>query len=118
MQGCPAARSIHHWEQPGLCLPSPEHRLDTAPWFYRSALCPAETGPDPGWLLGSEDPALTEEPSFHGAGAPLTGHPRQTPWQQGAGRLRAWPPAPWPLVAVTLRLHLLSGQAAGFCPCR
>lgn len=71
MQGCPAARGIHHREQPGPCLPSPEHRLDTAPWFYRSALCSAGTGPDPGWLLGSEDPRLNQRsPPFMGPGLP------------------------------------------------
>ena len=118
VQGCPAARGIHHRERPGPCLPSPEHRLDTAPWFYRSALCSAGTDPDPGWLLDSEDPILTSRALLsRGQGSP---DPPPPPDTLATGSRQAAGPAvsSVALVAVTLRLHILSGQAAGLCPCR
>lgn len=79
--------------------------------------CPAETGPDPGWLLGSGDPR-TYRGAPHGAGAPLTGHPRQTPWQQGAVVGQGPGPQPRrPPGGCDLRLHSsLSGRQLGSAP--
>lgn len=79
MQGCPAAWGIHHREQPGPCLPSPEHRLDTAPGSIAQPSVLLELVPTLDGCSAPRTPDLPAEPSFHGAGAPLTHQPRQTP---------------------------------------
>ena len=118
IQGCPAAPGIHHRERPGRVSPA----LSTGWTLLHGSIAQSsvllELVPTLDGCLTPRTPDLPAEPSFHGPRVRLTRHPRQTPWQQGAGRLRARPSARWPLVAVTLRLHILSGQAAGLCPCR